>query len=1503
MASLQIIAPATIGLIDGLDVSSLGRVPPGGIAISDSNTTAISVTIASGLALSASSAGGASVSAGGGAVTISGDLASVNAALASLLATASAVGVGTLSILASDGTAMAATTRAVRVLPDSPPGFVAPPASLALQADSLSSLGLMLADDPAKALAGFGLSPEQLTVTLIASAGVLLLDPSAFAGIGIAGDATGAITLSASSAELAALNMALGAVEIETSAGGTLEYIARQSGGPLPDAVTSGELTYAVSGAAVANAESWTGGTGDWQNSASWSGGTVPGLHSTLAVGDGATLSGYGVGGTLALAGAVDLEGWIGLAAATLADGAALRIGAGGLDVGGGLDIGGGTLLVGAAGTLAAAGVTLGGGGALIGFGAVTLDGLDATGAALLPGGAVLDGPVAVNAGGLVDFTGLLQADSQAATIGLVAISLATGGTVAGAGTLVAGNFSESEDIAGPGTILALGPAPLTIAAGSVGGGVDFAIAPGAALELGAVAPLYGVFNATPITVGADATISFAPGAGAGQDGGAYASTLGEQGGVLVLDNPESFAATLVGFAPGDRIVLPTLENLSVLDVTAAGFEVEGVVVGHTTQSEIVTIHADLAGLIPAVETDAAGMQVIGLRAGSPALTLDDTVASSAEIDAVGGVATPLRGLGLLVPNDGGGLVLTVAAARGMLALGTGGAAATLVLSAATALGLNAELGEIVYTAPASGSGDVLDFTGGTGLAGLTAAIGVAVATAGTLDFAGSGGGFDAATSWRGGIVPAAGDVAAFASHAGGPGMVTGPGVAGMASIAGAWDFAGAFDFVGSAGTGIAIGGGGVAVFDGDTTATIGAGAVVGDASGAGTLGVAGAMTVAGIITAGGVAAAAGSLIEIAGTLAAAGLVLGGGGAATLEATGSLALAATTLGVGGVLRADGGARAGLGAFDDVGGVLSLAGTALADAGSATLGSGMIVLADAATFDATGFGLAGGTLVVAGEAMAAFGAATLTQAAGAVLDLAGTLLAGGYDAAGIAAITGEVSLGGAASFASAAAIGLLGGTLEAANISIAGGATLQGHGEIGLGSGVGLASLEVAAAGLLGLSPAGTLVAAGGALILGADLAGGATIDAGAALELVGAATGGSIAFAGTAALLTIDDIAGMTDAVANMVAGDAIDLVGIAPSLVSTASGSIGVAGEGGFALAESGTLALASDGAGGTEITIGGAVPCFTRGTRLLTPAGYRRVESLRPGDELVTLEGEVLRIRWIGWRVIDLACDAAALHPVVIAPGAFGPGRPERRLAVSPLHAIFADGVLVPAVLLVNGATIVRDEAAFAVTYYHVELDRHAVIVAENLPAETYRDNGNRDRFAAGLGEPGAPMPACAPLAIGGDSLRAVRASLHRRALALGYKIVHGSLVEALVEMPEGKCIVRPRRHAGRLIFDLPQPAARLVLRTRAGRAADADAASEDRRLLGLCVGALRADGRLVTVRHGAGWHERAPGDRGRWSMAAAELALPRPAWRISIDLLGSIPRWVRDPADIRG
>jgi hypothetical protein len=42
------------------------------------------------------------------------------------------------------------------------------------------------------------------------------------------------------------------------------------------------------------------------------------------------------------------------------------------------------------------------------------------------------------------------------------------------------------------------------------------------------------------------------------------------------------------------------------------------------------------------------------------------------------------------------------------------------------------------------------------------------------------------------------------------------------------------------------------------------------------------------------------------------------------------------------------------------------------------------------------------------------------------------------------------------------------------------------------------------------------------------------------------------------------------------------------------------------------------------------------------------------------------------------------------------------------------------------------VQEEVA-AVTYWHAELRRHDVLLAEGLPAESYLDSGDRDGFGA--------------------------------------------------------------------------------------------------------------------------------------------------------------------------
>src|SRR5262249_4072845 len=137
----------------------------------------------------------------------------------------------------------------------------------------------------------------------------------------------------------------------------------------------------------------------------------------------------------------------------------------------------------------------------------------------------------------------------------------------------------------------------------------------------------------------------------------------------------------------------------------------------------------------------------------------------------------------------------------------------------------------------------------------------------------------------------------------------------------------------------------------------------------------------------------------------------------------------------------------------------------------------------------------------------------------------------------------------------------------------------------------------------------------------------------------------------------------------------------------------------------------LVSTSGGNTDITLA----CFAAGTRILTERGEIAVEELRAGDAVISLtQQRAANVRWIRSRAVARAA------PVRIEAGAFGEGRPHRRLHVSPDHAVFAGGMLIPVRHLVNGTTI-REIAGTAVAYFHVELDRHGVLLAEGLPAES--------------------------------------------------------------------------------------------------------------------------------------------------------------------------------------
>jgi len=344
-------------------------------------------------------------------------------------------------------------------------------------------------------------------------------------------------------------------------------------------------------------------------------------------------------------------------------------------------------------------------------------------------------------------------------------------------------------------------------------------------------------------------------------------------------------------------------------------------------------------------------------------------------------------------------------------------------------------------------------------------------------------------------------------------------------------------------------------------------------------------------------------------------------------------------------------------------------------------------------------------------------------------------------------------------------------------------------------------------------------------------------------------------------------------------AGDTIDLGLISADTVAFAPGGVGTPGT---LTVSSGTATVATllmDGAYQAtdfglalnglshEILTTTAAPCFAGGTRLLTATGEVAVEDLAVGDRLPTRLGAgIARVKWIGHREVNCRRHPRPwdVWPVRVMAGAFAPGAPLRDLWLSPDHAVHAAGMLVPVRYLINGATIAqvpRDR----VTYWHVELEAHDVVLAEGLPVETYLDTGNRASFANADGAVAmAPEFArgawaasgCAPLVTEGPAVAETRKALVARAAALGFGLTGEAGLRLEVD--------------GRVVVDgvLPEGARRAVLVSRAAVPAEVDAGPDGRRL-GVAVVSVRLDGEAVALddaRLGAGWHAAESG--WRWT-----------------------------------
>jgi hypothetical protein len=344
-----------------------------------------------------------------------------------------------------------------------------------------------------------------------------------------------------------------------------------------------------------------------------------------------------------------------------------------------------------------------------------------------------------------------------------------------------------------------------------------------------------------------------------------------------------------------------------------------------------------------------------------------------------------------------------------------------------------------------------------------------------------------------------------------------------------------------------------------------------------------------------------------------------------------------------------------------------------------------------------------------------------------------------------------------------------------------------------------------------------------------------------------------------------------------------------------------------------SGTVFLTTRPTLDTSSTWDVGLLCFSAGTRIATPTHEARVEELRIGDLVVTAAGAAKSIRWIGRRRLERALHPRpdTVAPIRIQCGAFADNMPHSDLVVSPDHAIFVDGKLICARQLVNGTTIRQESGWVAVDYYHVELDQHAILLAEGLPAESYLDTGNRGFF----GNSGAPLVlhpdltdatdyptreagSCAPFVWDEAHVRPVWQHLADRATVIGTPVPQRvTTTEAnpriLAEHYERKPVYSD---SNLLVFVLPCGAKEVRLLSRAQSPTMARPWLDDRRRLGVRAQRIVLRGmnelREIPMDHPGltkGWWdiERDGQVMSRWTNGDAVVPLPKMDGHVMLEI----------------
>nr|WP_294917731.1 Hint domain-containing protein [uncultured Neokomagataea sp.] len=331
------------------------------------------------------------------------------------------------------------------------------------------------------------------------------------------------------------------------------------------------------------------------------------------------------------------------------------------------------------------------------------------------------------------------------------------------------------------------------------------------------------------------------------------------------------------------------------------------------------------------------------------------------------------------------------------------------------------------------------------------------------------------------------------------------------------------------------------------------------------------------------------------------------------------------------------------------------------------------------------------------------------------------------------------------------------------------------------------------------------------------------------------------------------------------------------------------------YSLPESGTVTTYTQvGPDGTIMA------CFLAGAMIATPAGDRLIEELAVGDMVLALvDGQ-----WVSRQIVALKTANAHAsgvpsdvsgHPVRIQRGAIAPSVPNRDLWVTAEHCFLFEGKFVPVRMLVNGNTIRYDEEIIDYTHYHIELEKHSIINANNFLTESYLDTHSR---VSSLPERGHnvvclrprylswDLDAVAPLETGREFVEAIFRQICARIQHVDVEQVEcsrgprGLWLESMAGMKITPC----RLVGGRAVFVVPGHMQQLYLCSSAARPCDVIGPYvDDRRHLGAFVKAIHVFGDHVMPQNvlepveqcGNGWLE-SEGMAGRWTNGRACLDL---------------------------